>query len=128
MKKYHIMSNGGVDLCTAKKRCRLGGKSGIENHFTNKEDAQKASEEKLAAQFGNTKSVSRSVNAARNDTNVVLKELAKDVKVTRVKSVGSYDPASDTGSKEESSVAVLSGGSEKALLEKIKAGNMKFSF
>lgn len=38
--KFHINDKGEVGKCTAKKKCRFGGESGVDNHFSTMKEAQ----------------------------------------------------------------------------------------
>lgn len=63
--KYHINSDGEAKPCTAKVRCRFGGESGVENHFSSAEDAQKEVQKRLQKEFSQLLSVRSSGNSAQ---------------------------------------------------------------
>ncbi len=78
-KKYHIGRNGEPAVCHAKGKCPLGGSSGVENHFTNYQDALKRSEELYEARFiGESKSAAMSKRFAEKTAPKLLKgDIAK---------------------------------------------------
>lgn len=66
-KKWHINNDGDVKPCSAKKRCRFGGDSGFENHFTNYSEALENSTQILAERFGE-------ISASQSKKNLISTE------------------------------------------------------
>jgi len=66
--KYHINAKGEVKVCHAKIKCRFGGDSGQDNHFTSKEAAVKSAQESLVSEFGSASvSVKKSLFSQNRD-------------------------------------------------------------
>lgn len=55
--KFHINSDGEAKPCSAQVRCRFGGESGVENHFSSAEEAQAEVQNRLQKEFSQVSSV-----------------------------------------------------------------------
>lgn len=80
--KYHVNPNTGmVSPCNAKIKCRFGGASGDENHFSRKSEANKFSEKIMEQKFSPMKSTSRQkkTSFAKNRENLKKDLLASGV-------------------------------------------------
>lgn len=55
--KYHINSQGEAKPCSAQVKCRFGGETGVENHFSTVEAAQAEVQHRLQKEFSQLASV-----------------------------------------------------------------------
>lgn len=55
--KYHINSQGEAKPCAAQVKCRFGGETGVENHFSTVEAAQAEVQSRLQQEFSHVASV-----------------------------------------------------------------------
>lgn len=124
MAKYHINAKGEVKPCRAQVKCRFGGASGKENHFTNKNQAEKVAQMNFSAQFGETSAVRKNfIN--QKDAEKTLKTLSD--KGVRVKNVDSVNDFNFNNSKDYSvsNIDVLDEKPNKEWLNSIRRGNLK---
>jgi hypothetical protein len=126
MAKFHINAKGEVKQCRAQIKCRLGGASGNENHFSNKADAEQAVQAKFAEMYQPLDSVRRSPTPSekRATTNAVNSFKKNGLRVSEVPSVVSYK--FDNGLNfDVSNVDLLDEKPDPEFLAKLRSGKLK---
>lgn len=120
MAKYHINHKGEVKPCQARVKCRYGGASGSDNHFSNIADAEQAVQKRFSEKYGATNAVSRKGKSASQEALASLSK--KGVAVTTVSSVSSHRFQTPGRG---SSVDVIDEKPTRKLLESITSGAVK---
>lgn len=121
MARYHINDKDEVHTCSAKIKCRFGGSSGKENHFSSKAAAEAKQQEIYSKKYGALGGVSRGKAGEE------LRKLSQaGMRVTQVSSVTKHSFPSEK-TLEESSVDVLDEKAPQELLASIRRGDTVFS-
>lgn len=120
MAKYHINNNGDALICKATQKCRFGGESGVENHFTNKNEAEKAAQQILAKKYGSLQPLKK--KKAIEDLN---KLSSKGVSIKKIDSIIDYN--FDKINPNESSIDVLEEKPSEDFLNNIRKGILNYS-
>lgn len=116
MAKFHINNRGEVKPCQAKVRCRFGGASGQENHFTSQEAAAAALQRNYGTKYG------VSPTALRKTSLPSLQDLAaRGVPVNHVTSVRSHTFPPSQG---VSTVDILDESMTPGFMEDLRGGNL----
>lgn len=63
--KYHINNDGEARPCGAKVKCRFGGESGVENHFSSAEAAEVEVQKRLQKEFSHVSSMRQKGTSAQ---------------------------------------------------------------
>lgn len=126
MAKFHINNNGEPKTCHAKVRCRFGGASGTENHFSSLKEAEAASQKKLEKIYGSAQGGVKKADLS-SDTKAALTKFYRDG--VRVQHVGSIAAGNLTKpSATASDVTVMDEKPSKELLASIRRGDFRNSF
>lgn len=89
MAKFHINNKDEIKPFKAASHCRFWGNTGFESHFSTKEEAEQALEDKLHKKYGLT---ARNKNEKLNRECQVIDSLVSDgVSVERIDSLKDYD-------------------------------------
>lgn len=121
MAKYHINRKGEVKLCRAQIKCRFGGASGSDNHFTDKGEAEKKAQKDLSRKYGQVNSAVQKAKTTPNER-VINGLRSKGYQVTRVTSIQSHSFGSGQALGGASQIDVLDEKPDQALLKQIRAG------